>query len=134
MKHAIHGTILLLIPLLFLLGCGKGGVQRFTVSGKVTFGGKPVPAGFVCFTPDTSKGNQGPQGYGKIINGHYSTEHDDQGSVSGPQVVEIRGFDGNASGELAALVPGRPLFPPYRTEVDIPEQAATIDFEIPANR
>ena len=52
-----------------LVGCGDGGLKRYRVSGDVSFQGKPVPAGSIIFTPDTAKGNAGPQGTANIIDG-----------------------------------------------------------------
>lgn len=110
-------------------GCSsrQTGPPRFTVSGQVTFDGKPVPAGRIAFEPDVAAGNSGPGGYGSIIDGHFST-FARMGAVSGPQTVRITGFDGIPAGEL---VEGKPLFPEYSTTVELPAEAATIDFEVP---
>lgn len=126
----------LLIVVLPLAGCGKSGVNRVAVSGKVTFQGQAVPSGMISFTPDATKGNRGPQGLARIVDGAYSTEDNGKGSVLGPQLVEIRGVEGSGSGSGDTLPfgNGKPLFPPYRTEVDIAEENATIDFEVPASR
>lgn len=126
----------LFLVVLSLTGCGKSGVNRVAVSGKVTFRGQAVPSGMISFTPDAAKGNRGPQGIARIIDGAYSTEDNGKGSVLGPQLVEIRGLGGSGSGSGDALPfsSGKPLFPPYRTEVDVAEENATIDFEVPDSR
>ena len=71
MSRKSHG--LPLGALLLLGACSGQGTDRFDVSGTVTFNGQPVPAGQVVFSPDLSKGNDGPQGYAEIHGGRYDT-------------------------------------------------------------
>jgi hypothetical protein len=114
-----------------LLGCGGSkGPERFRVSGKVTFKGQPVPVGTIRFDPDPSKGNQGPQGSATIEDGRYDTAQGGHGVVGGPHVVRISGFDGIATSDDAPQ--GTPLFPAYKTQVDLPKGPAEHDFEVPA--
>lgn len=114
------------------IGCGSAdGPNRVRVSGKVTFQGKPVPVGAIYFDPDTSKGNEGPQGFAPIKDGQYDTSRDGTGVVGGPHRVRIAGFDGVASSDDAPQ--GRPLFPPYTTTVDLPKESVQKDFDIPAS-
>lgn len=116
-----------------LAGCGRNNAKRVTVSGKVSFRGQPVPTGIISFTPDVKRGNRGPQGVAKIIDGQYTTDDHGKGSVRGPQLVEIRGFGGNNSGRGDSLPfqNGRPMFPPYFTEADVGDGNSTLDFEVP---
>ena len=123
--------LLLALPLLLLVGCKRGGVDRVTVSGEVTYNGQPVPGGFVLFKPDTKKNNSGPQGHAQIVNGRYATT--DKGSVSGPQIVEIHGYSSAAGPQGDSLFPPL-LFPTYITEADIPDDSTTINFEVPVKR
>jgi len=111
--------------LLVLAGCGSG-VSRYDLQGSVTYQGKPVPAGEVTFSPDTSKGNSGPGAFARIKDGKYQTE-DDMGIVGGPHVVRILGLDGKAVGESTY---GLPLFPEYTTHVDFPKEDSTHDFTV----
>lgn len=115
---------------LLLAGCGgPGDVDRFDVSGTITFEGAPVPAGTISFLP--APGNSGPGGTATIQDGAYNTAVDGQGPTGGPHRVVITGFDGNA--DPANEMPyGKPLFTEYSTEVDLPKQATTQDFEVPA--
>ncbi len=85
--NSIHYRFILLWLGLALVGCSKGGVPRVTVSGKVTFRGQAVPIGLVSFTPDAKKGNRGPQGVARIVDGTYTTKDGGKGSVLGPQLV-----------------------------------------------
>ena len=121
--------VVLFIVLAGFSGCSsrQAGPQRFAVAGRVTFDGKPVPAGRIALEPDTAAGNSGPAGYGNIVAGRFTT-YPRMGAVSGPQIVRISGFDGIASGEM---VEGKELFPEYTTTVELPAKAATIDFEVP---
>jgi hypothetical protein len=116
-----------------LSGCGgSDGPPRYQVSGAVTYDGKPVPKGHVTFNPDTAQGNSGPGGGAPIVNGKYRTTAD-MGVVGGPHQVKIVGYDGvpvNMEGE--ELPDGTPLFTPYQTTVDFPEEKTEQNFEIPA--
>jgi len=117
--------------LVFTLGCG--GPVPYTVSGKVTFNGKPVPAGYITFAPDGSKGNSGPGGGAPIRDGEYRTEPG-KGIVGGPYVVRIVGTEGVPATIQGEQVPeGRPLFAPYVTEVDLPHDSTVRDFEVPTS-
>ena len=125
-SRVLLGTWLLLLA----LGCGQAGPGRFDVSGKVTFAGNPVPSGWVSFTPDTAKGNSGPQGVAAIRAGAYDTTGaNGKGTVGGPMIVRIEGFDGQATPDLPN---GRPLFAPYEVKVELPRERITKDLEVPA--
>ncbi len=114
-----------------LLGCGPGGPPQYHVSGTVTYGGQPVPTGQVLFAPDTSKGNSGPATAVRIQDGKYDTRGANRGTVGGPHVVTISGFDGKPDPN-AELPEGRMLFSDYRVEIDLPKEAATENFAVPA--
>jgi len=110
-------------------GCGPSGPPRFQVSGTVTFGGQPVPAGVIYFDPDVTKGHDGPQGYAQIKDGHYDTRQEGKPVTPGPHVVRIQGFDGKSANELPL---GQPLFPQAQQNRDMPAADSTQDFSIPA--
>jgi len=115
---------------LLALGCGRAsGPARYEVSGHVTYGGKPVPAGTIVFEPDASKGNRGPASYAAITAGQYTTEAG-QGAVGGPHRVRIAGSDGIAKGELPQ---GRSMFSEYHAAVELPKNPSTQDFAIPGS-
>ena len=130
-----YGPFLLTIWLVALPGCGsKSKVDRVTVSGSVTYKGRPVPTGLIAFTPDFRQGNRGPQGIAKIVDGRYSTRDGlGKGSVTGPQRVEIRAFEGpeSAPDDGDSLGIGNQLFRPYQTTVDVPVEGGTLDFVVP---
>ncbi|HBO43342.1 MAG TPA: hypothetical protein DD670_05295, partial [Planctomycetaceae bacterium] len=72
-------SIMSLVVIVTSAGCGKtdSSVPRVDLRGTVTWGGRPVPAGFVIFSPDASKHNSGPQGMAAIVNGKYDTRGTD---------------------------------------------------------
>ena len=116
---------------LCILGCrpaAKKGPTRYAVSGRITFGGDPVPIGTIAFEPDASAGNTGPAGYGDIKSGTYVTQGR-FGAVGGPHFVRIKGFapPDPANAEAAPI----PLFRDYTTKVDLPRERSTQDFDVP---
>ncbi len=122
----------LVVSCFLVAGCGRDdGPQRFEVSGKVTFDDMSVPAGRIQFEPDTSKGNKGPAGYAQIKDGTYSTQQTGKGTVGGPHVVVILGFDGKPRPEIE-LDSGTPIFPEYRATVELPKESTTKNFDVPA--
>lgn len=115
------------------LGCSQGdGIPRYRVSGTVTFGGNPVPAGMIYFNPDMKKGNNGPPGFAEISAGRFDTAS--KGSrhvIAGAHEVVIEGHDpGPANGVSEAS--GRRLFGGYRVPLDLPAAASQHTFEVPA--
>lgn len=118
-----------LAALLFVAGCGSDGPPRYHLSGKVTHGGSPIPAGSVMFTPDTSQGNSGPAVSLKIRQGAYDSTWEGIGHVGGPHRVTITALDGQKSDEFSE---GMPMFPDYETQLDLPREKSTQDLEIPS--
>ena len=116
-------------------GCGKKGVDRFDLKGKVMFRGQPVPKGYMIFAPDGEKGNRGPGAKAGISDGNYATM-ENQGTVGGPHRVTINGYDGipykMEDGNTNPI--GKPLFPQYETKFDLPKESSTHDFEVPAGK
>ncbi len=119
-----------LVTALGNFGCGTSGPEQFHVSGRVTFGGKSVPAGTIIFEPDTGKGNDGPQGFAPIRDGAFDTARGGRGTVGGPHKVTVLGCDGVRVSETSPQ--GKPLFDPYSTRADLPRKTAEIEFEVPA--
>lgn len=125
----------LVLMLGLLAGCGSG-ERIYRLSGTVEFKGKPVPAGYIVFEPDTSKGNSGPAGRCEISKGKFDTgQGDGRGTVGGAHLVRIVGLsaDPNANADEGKEVSlPLPLFPPYETTVELPMENSTQDFEVPA--
>lgn len=121
------------LPVLFVVGllsagCGSGGPKVYHLSGNVTMGGKPVPAGVMFLGPDLKKGVDGPQGYATIKNGKYDTRDGGRAMIGGPLEVTIQAFDGVPASELPM---GRKMGPDYVTSIEVPKADSTYDFTIP---
>lgn len=109
---------------LMVQGCGRSGIDRNDLSGKITYKGQPVPFGTISFRPNRKKGGAGPSGFAQIVEGDYSTSSSGKGAVSGPVIVMIEGLVANKP--MAAA-----LFPTYKTEMDITGEIEELDFEVP---
>ena len=109
-------------------GCGPRGPKRYTLSGAVTYKGKPVADGMIHFTPDSTQGNKGPQGYAIIKDGHYLCRGA-EGVLPGPMFAELSGFaEANPGTEVD---PRKPLFTGQITAFEMPAHEHTMDFELP---
>src|SRR5688500_17561328 len=65
------------------------------LSGKVTFKGAPVPAGWISFTPDVAEGGLGKVRVMQIKDGVYdSSKEEEPGIPPGKYQMRIAGFDG----------------------------------------
>lgn len=114
---------------LVLVGC-ESRTERFDLSGTVTYQGKPVPTGYLVLSPDAQAGNRGPGATATISDGKYQTQ-EGSGTVGGPHLVTIFGFDGNGyvmAGGIANPM-GKPL---CRSEMraDLLRENGTYDFVV----
>ena len=122
-----------LLGTLLLAGCDGGGdeLQRFRVTGKVTFRGEPVPKGTVLFRPDTGQGNAGPGTSAEIVDGYYETMAE-QGIVGGPHIVDVMGYDGIPYEDGPQVNPmGRPLFSDVQFRAELPRSETEYDITLP---
>lgn len=121
---------MLLVALVALPGCtDRSG--RSVVEGRVTWEGKPVPAGSVAFEPDPDRGGKGPAGVAPIRNGRFRTEAR-FGAVAGPHIARFWFFDGQGGDALSPS--GRMICPEFTEPVDLPGKAVTIDFDFPRQK
>ncbi|QDT66490.1 hypothetical protein [Calycomorphotria hydatis] len=118
-------ALLLLCGTLLSAGCSpkSDGPQRYSLSGVVTYNGQPVEYGQVMLSPDRDKGNSGPASVARIQNGEYET-FPGKGVVGGAFKVTIT--SDNPQNEYSD-----PIFPPYKTTVELPHEATTHDFVVP---
>jgi hypothetical protein len=113
-------------------GCEPKGPQRYHHWGKVTYLGRPVPAGIMYFDPDIGAGNDGPQGHATIANGEYDTRKaGGQGPGSGKYVVRVYAHDGVAVPELPM---GKLLFPETVVPVELPANEGEQDLKVTPQR
>ena len=133
--------LILLLPVVLCVLCaGCDGAKTYRVSGKVTFQGKPVPAGKIYFIPDGSKGNTGPTGWADIKNGEYDTSATGGSNASpGPVIIAIEGLDPSAppdkkdKKDVSEDVTVKVLFPRYETPYEVPKEKSTKDIEVPGD-
>jgi hypothetical protein len=110
-------------------GCGKEEKKLGQLKGMVKFKGQPVPAGYIQFTPDASKGNHGNVKVAQIKDGMYDTTlASDPGVVPGATVIRIAGFDGKV---VPRWGQGKQIFNVYELRETVAEGSATMDFTIP---
>jgi hypothetical protein len=116
-----------------LAGC-ESKADRFDLSGNVTYGGKPVPAGYMVIKPDVAAGNKGPGAAATITEGRYATR-EGRGTIGGPHIVTIVGFDGKEytmEGGIANPM-GKQIFK-VDVKADLPRENATHDLNAVAQR
>lgn len=120
-------TALLLVGVL-LAGCSSG-EQIYNVSGKITYGGKPIPKGLIFFDPDPSKGTPGTQGFANIENGQFDTASpgNGKGIRGGTYIIRINGYDGKVGPEAPF---GQFLFPEHELTRELPAQDQTFDYDV----
>ncbi len=99
---SVYGLVFLCF-LHFAVGCGPSGPATSEISGKVSYGGKPIEDGDITFQPD--EGSKGFTSSGKILNGDYKLSGE-TGLVPGTYIVKI-----NALRE-SKVVGGGPDMPP----------------------
>src|SRR3954451_3750868 len=128
--RVIHGLSFLSVMTFAAVGCGKPAPKRYQLSGKITWAGKPIPAGMLYIEPDLAAGTNGLQGYAIIDKGEYDTRKGGQGHSGGKSVLRIFAGDGVVSGGATM---GKPLFPEWTWNDELPTVDATKDIDIPAD-
>ncbi|QEG18695.1 hypothetical protein GmarT_45850 [Gimesia maris] len=120
------------------VGCGgqAEGPQRYTLTGTVTYQGKPVPEGEIVITPDRSANHSGLGSYATIKNGHYETAPG-KGITGGAYLLSVTGFDGvpfksDDGGET--FLQGKALFSDFKLKQQFQSQDETLDIEVPAGK
>jgi hypothetical protein len=112
-------------------GCSSSEGKKVQVSGKVTFNGQPVPAGWISFQPDSTQGNPGREvRLVQIKDGVYdsSKEQDAGGVYPGPTIIRIAGFDGKSQPHFRQ---GKQIFNAHEMRETV--QGGTKDYDVPAS-
>jgi hypothetical protein len=115
-----------------LVGCNSDNLSH--VSGKVTFNGKPVPAGKVYILPDGAKGNSGQSGFADIKDGQYDTKlPGGQAAPPGAVIFAVEGIDPVPPPNAAPDVTTTVLFPRYEVAGELTDATKTKGIEVPAS-
>jgi len=102
-------TLLAVVTLALLIGCGGPDSDRASVSGKVTFDGEPVETGQIAFEPQ----GQGRFGIAQIVDGAYQMPAQ-QGPTPGKYTVRITADrPSSKAAQPAPEVSGRPTGTSY---------------------
>ena len=123
-----HRLALCAILLLSTASCKDSGETRFELTGKVTYKGKPVPAGMVRFEPLDTVVNRTTIGMAEIKDGQFKTLPD-HGTTGGRQQAFVSG--GNGIPEPGSGPDGASIFEEYFFEIDVPKEDSTLDIEVP---
>ena len=122
------GRMLVAVCLAAAVGCATKPVPS-QLSGKVTFKGQPVPAGYIALTPDVAAGNNGEIRVLQIKGGIYdSAKESEPGINPGKYIVRIAGFDGI---RIPFFGQGKQIFNPIDDTFTVPEGVSTKDIVIP---
>jgi hypothetical protein len=112
---ALQWTTVLLSVALFA-GCGKQGPAKYRLSGKVTYGGKPITYGDIRLEPKEGMNNAETIGFARIREGKFETE-----VVGGPHWIYVRDLTGDVDMGDPASAGGKAMFiTQYRAEVALP--------------
>jgi hypothetical protein len=118
---------LLFVFIVFFICSCTSKPKNAQLSGKVTFKGQPVPAGYISFTPDIGHGEV------RLLNikdGVYdSAQQTPPGIPAGHYTLQIHGFDGV---RITNYFQGKQIFNPMTDiELTVPEGTSSKDFEVP---
>jgi len=121
----------LVLCLQFVEGCDSR-ERRYRLSGTVTYNNAPVPAGYIVLEPEVAKGNSGGPGRARINDGKYDTRvYDSVGTIGGPHVVHIVGFDKKVTGSgVSEVALPKSLFHDFTVSEDLPKRDSRMDFHI----
>jgi hypothetical protein len=118
-------TLLLAGLLALIAGCSSG---MYSVSGTVTYDGKPLRAGVISFQADGPPQDQRPNAGATITDGKYALASGERISP-GPYVVRISPKSLGSGNENN---PDEINFPTFVTKIAIPLRDSVQNFDIPA--
>ncbi len=128
MTRIVRRLRCILVIFVLTAGCSKT-AKIGQLSGTVTFKGKPVPAGYISFMPDTTGGNLGQVKVAQIHDGAYDTAVETNPGISpGAMVIRIAGFDGK---KQKGFSQGKQIFNPYEVRATVADGTSTLDFTVP---
>lgn len=129
MRNALHLKLCCIVVMAVVFSGCSSEKKLSQISGKVSFKGEPVPAGYVTFTPDVGKGTNGQVVGFQIKDGSYdSNRNTPPGLPPGSYQVRIGGFDGI---KIPMWGQGKQIFNPIEDNCTVTDGSSTKDFEIP---
>jgi len=110
-----------------LVGCEA---KPIPVSGAVTRGGQPLPAGYITFEPDAASGTTGPGATATIDDGVFALPVG-HALTPGKYLVRIGPplLGSGADKKLAATT-----FKPWETSIEIQASGGTLTFDVPLQK
>jgi len=125
----VRRILIVLTCLAVLSGCSSK-PKPAQLSGKVTFKGQPVPAGYVSLAPDVGNGTKGPLRVFQVKDGVYDSAKDTPSGIDpGSYMVRIAGFDGV---KIPFFGQGKQIFNEVTDlYITVPDGTSTKDFVIP---
>jgi len=133
--RCMTGACVIVTSVIFA-GCRPAGPQRYHISGTVTYGGQPVPAGAISFIPINAHDQDRGPGHCRFNSGRYESRRG-RSPGSGPYRVLIDGYDGvpfesRLGDEIEQHPMGKPIFGTEVVEIDLPARHGGIfNFELP---
>ena len=104
------------------------------ITGTAMFDGEPIPVGRIVLSPDGSAGGERWQSELAIENGNLVPNRS-RPSCGGPHWFEIIASDGVPYEDGEGLQPhGRPMFPPLRARVELPDEDCAVDVRVELDR
>ena len=122
-RNRLRGLFLATVGLT-LAGCGATGPGMAQVTGKVTYGGKPVPKGLVSFVPAAPGGRNATGQIDEAGNYRLQTENPGDGALTGDYNVSIAARDD----VVLDFIPKKPVPPKYLVPAKY-ENPATSDLK-----
>lgn len=101
----------MMVAWLLSVGCGDGGPPRHALRGTVTVDGRPVPFGWMVFSP-----REGPAASANIENGEYSTPPG-FGAIGGVHTIELIAYHSQPPSDDSQPAPAVTR---YLVERDVP--------------
>lgn len=114
-----------------LAGCSASTneLDRYAISGEVTFKGQPVKYGTLTLEPDAQKGNTGPASMAEIKDGKFMVDAT-RGILGGAYVARLTGYGDAPESTGADTSFGEPLFNEREVRLELPAEKTTYSFEI----
>lgn len=114
-----------------LVGCSSGSneLDRYALTGDVSFQGEPVHHGMITLEPDSARGNTGPASTAMIKDGQYQIEQI-RGIVGGAYVARLTGYGDTVENSGPDPNFGPPLFEEYEVRLELPAENSSRTFEI----